>query len=101
MPELFPHDPGKGQMFIDNLRRCAEDAFRNGSLQGAYFMIAARALGFDVGPISGFDNDTLDEEMFKDSSLRSNFICNVGYGDESYIWQKLPRPSFESSCELM
>lgn len=101
MPELFPHDPGKGQMFIDNPRRCAEDAFRNGTLQGAYFMVAARALGFDVGPISGFDNDTLDEEMFKGTSLRSNFLCNIGYGDESFVWQKLPRPSFESSCELM
>ena len=101
MPELFPHDPGKGQMFIDNPRRCADDAFRNGSLQGAYFMIAARALGFDVGPISGFENDVLDEIMFKDTTLKSNFICNVGYGDESSVWQKLPRPSFESSCELM
>ena len=101
MPELFPHDPNKGQMFIDNPRRCAEDAFRNGSLQGAYFMIAARALGFDVGPISGFDNDTLDEEMFKGTTLKSNFLCNVGYGDESSVWQKLPRPSFDSSCELM
>lgn len=101
MPELFPHDPGKGQMFIDNPRRCSEDAFRNGSLQGAYFMIAARALGFDVGPVSGFDNDTLDEEMFKGTSLKSNFLCNIGYGDESFVWGKLPRPSFESSCELM
>jgi len=101
MPELFPHDPGKGQMFIDDPRRCADDAFRNGSLQGAYFMIAARALGFDVGPISGFDNDTVDAEFFADSSLKSNFLCNIGYGDEEFVWQKLPRPSFESICELI
>jgi 3-hydroxypropanoate dehydrogenase len=101
MPELFPHDPGKQQMFIDDPRRCADDAFRNGSLQGAYFMIAARALGFDVGPISGFDNDTVDAEFFTGTSLKSNFLCNVGYGDEASVWQKLPRPSFESSCEII
>ncbi len=101
MPELFPHDPGKMQMFIDNQRRCADDAFRNGSLQGAYFMIAARALGFDVGPISGFDNDTVDAEFFEGTSHRSNFLCNVGYGDEASVWQKLPRPSFESSCTVI
>ena len=101
MPDLFPYDPEKGQMFIDNPRSCSEDSFRNGSLQGAYFMIAARALGFDVGPISGFDNDTLDEEMFKGTSLKSNFLCNIRFGDQSSVWQKLPRPSFESSCKLM
>lgn len=101
MPELFPHEPDKGQMFIDDPRRCADDAFRNGTLQGAYFMIAARALGFDVGPVSGFDNDTLDAAMFKGTSLKSNFLCNIGFGDESSVWQKLPRPSFESSCEIL
>ena len=100
-PELFPHDPGKMQMFIDNPKRCADDAFRNGSLQGAYFMIAARALGFDVGPISGFFNDIVDEEFFADTTLKSNFLCNVGYGDEKAVWQKLPRPSFDSICTLL
>lgn len=101
MPELFPHDPGKMQMFIDDPKRCADDAFRNGSLQGAYFMIAARALGFDVGPISGFDNETVDKEFFEDTSLKSNFLCNVGYGDEALVWQKLPRPEFDTICELI
>ena len=101
MPELFPHDPGKGQMFIDNPKRCTDDAFRNGSLQGAYFMIAARALGFDVGPISGFINEVVDEEFFKNTTIKSNFLCNIGYGDESLVWQKLPRPSFESICTLL
>ena len=101
MPELFPHDPNKKQLFIDDPRRCADDAFRNGSLQGAYFMIAARALGFDIGPISGFDNDTLDAEFFAGTTLKSNFLCNVGYADESYIWQKLPRPAFDTICELI
>lgn len=101
MPELFPHDPNKQQMFIDDPRRCADDAFRNGSLQGAYFMIAARSLGFDVGPISGFNNDVVDKEFFEGTTIKSNFLCNVGYGDESHVWQKLPRPSFESICQLI
>lgn len=100
-PELFPHEPGKMQMFIDNPKRCADDAFRNGTLQGAYFMIAARALGFDVGPISGFFNDIVDEEFFAGTTIKSNFLCNVGYGDESAVWQKLPRPSFDSICKLI
>lgn len=101
LPELFPHDPGKVQMFIDNPQRCADDAFRNGTLQGAYFMIAARALGFDVGPISGFFNDIVDAEFFARTTIKSNFLCNVGYGDESAVWQKLPRPSFDSICTLI
>ena len=101
MPELFPHNPGKMQMFIDDPKRCADDAFRNSTLQGAYFMIAARALGFDVGPISGFHNDILDAEFFAGTKLRSNFLCNVGYGDETSVWQKLPRPAFDDICELI
>ena len=101
LPELFPHDPGKVQMFIDNPKRCSDDAFRNGTLQGAYFMIAARALGFDVGPISGFFNDIVDAEFFADTTIKSNFLCNVGYGDESAVWQKLPRPSFDSICTVI
>jgi 3-hydroxypropanoate dehydrogenase len=101
VPELFPHNPGKMQMYIDNSKRCADDAFRNGTLQGAYFMIAARALGFDVGPISGFFNDIVDEEFFKGTSIKSNFLCTIGYGNEESVWQKLPRPAFDTICELI
>jgi len=101
VPELFPHNPGKMKMYIDNPKRCADDAFRNGTLQGAYFMIAARVLGFDVGPISGFFNDIVDEEFFKGTSIKSNFLCNIGYGNEESVWQKLPRPAFDSICELI
>lgn len=101
VPELFPHNPGKMQMYIDNPKRCADDAFRNGTLQGAYFMIAARALGFDVGPISGFFNDIVDEEFFKGTSIKSNFLCTIGYGNEESVWQKLPRPAFDTICELI
>jgi 3-hydroxypropanoate dehydrogenase len=98
---LFPHRPTKKQMFIDNPKRAADDAFRNGTLQAAYFMFAARALGLDVGPISGFDNDIVDEEFFAGTTLRSNFLCSIGYGDEKDVWQKLPRPPFEELCELV
>ena len=101
VPELFPHNPGKMQMYIDNPKRCADDAFRNSTLQGAYFMIAARALGFDVGPISGFFNDIVDEEFFKGTSIKSNFLCPIGYGNEESVWQKLPRPAFDTICELI
>ena len=88
-------------MFIKNKKRADDDAFRNGSLQGAYFMIAARALGLDVGPISGFDNEIVDNEFFAGTTLRSNFLCSVGYGDENDVWQKLPRPPFEELCEFI
>ncbi|MBT5559288.1 MAG: hypothetical protein HOJ88_05285 [Proteobacteria bacterium] len=64
-------------------------------------MIAARALGFDVGPISGFINETVDEEFFAGTTIKSNFLCNVGYGDEASVWQKLPRPSFDSICTII
>ena len=70
-------------------------AFRNGTLQGAYFMIAARALGLDVGAISGFSNAVVDEEFFAESSWRSNFLCNLGYADETALFQRLPRFSFD------
>jgi 3-hydroxypropanoate dehydrogenase len=101
LPVLFPHRPTKNEMFIKNKKRADDDAFRNGSLQGAYFMIAARALGLDVGPISGFDNEIVDNEFFAGTTLRSNFLCSVGYGDENDVWQKLPRPPFEELCEFI
>lgn len=101
LPELLPHDPNKKQLFIDNPKRAADDGFRNGSLQGAYFMIAARALGLDVGPISGFSNEVVDEEFFKGTTLVSNFLCNIGYGDANGVWPKSPRPAFDEFCELI
>ncbi|MBT3766922.1 MAG: malonic semialdehyde reductase [Rhodospirillaceae bacterium] len=101
LPVLFPHRPTKKQMFIENKQRADDDAFRNGTLQGAYFIIAARALGFDVGPISGFDNEMIDKEFFAGTTLRSNFICGIGHGKEADVWQKLPRPPFEELCEII
>ncbi len=78
----------------------AETAFRNATLQGAYLIIAARALGLDAGPMSGFTNAVVDEEFFAGTTLRSNFLCNLGYADESALFQKLPRFGFDEVCSF-
>ena len=70
-------------------------AFRNGSIQGGYFILAARALGLDTGPMSGFNNAKVDELFFAGTAVKSNFLCSLGYGDEKAVLQKLPRLSFE------
>lgn len=75
-----------------------ETALRNGTLQGAYLMLAARALGLDVGPMSGFHNDQVDAEFFAGSSLRSNFLCNLGYADHADLLPRQPRLGFEEVC---
>lgn len=104
IPELFPHNPGAKDWFNAEKHRHLT-AFRNGTLQGAYLMLAARALGLDCGPMSGFDNDGVDAEFFlKDDSTRtwrSNFICNIGHGDESTIFERSPRLSFEDACLIL
>lgn len=94
LPDLFPHEDRR-PMFEGKPDHIEATAFRNGTLQGAYFMIAARALGLDVGPISGFSNALVDEEFFAGSSWRSNFLCNLGYADETALFQRLPRFSFD------
>lgn len=94
LPDLFPHEDRR-PMFEGKPDHIEATAFRNGTLQGAYFMIAARALGLDVGPISGFSNAVVDEEFFAGSSWRSNFLCNLGYADETALFQRLPRISFD------
>ena len=100
LPFLFPHEDRR-PMFEGKAAHIESTAFRNGTLQGAYLMIAARALGLDVGAMSGFSNDIVDEEFFKDSSLRSNFLCNIGYADESALFEKLPRFSFDQACKTL
>lgn len=100
LPILFPHEDRTGA-FRDKPEFIESTAFRNSTLQGAYFMIAARALGLDVGAMSGFSNDIVDQEFFADSSLRSNFLCNLGYADESALFQKLPRLSFDDACSFL
>jgi 3-hydroxypropanoate dehydrogenase len=97
LPFLFPHEDRR-PFFKDKPEHCEISAFRNGTLQGGYFMIAARALGLDVGAMSGFSNEIVDEEFFEGTSLKSNFLCNIGYADESALFQKLPRFPFEKVC---
>lgn len=100
LPFLFPHEDRRP--FFEGKTQYIEDtAFRNSTLQGAYFMIAARSLGLDVGPISGFSNQIVDEEFFSDKPWRSNFLCNVGYADESALFQKLPRFAFDEVCSFL
>lgn len=95
LPELFPHAPEAKNWFPTEEGR-REQAFRNSSLQGAYFIIAARALGFDTGPMSGFDNAKVDEAFFGDQpNVKSNFISTLGVGDPSTIFARSPRPAFD------
>jgi 3-hydroxypropanoate dehydrogenase len=94
LPWLFPHTDARG-WFADEAMRHA-NAFRNSSLQGAYLMLAARALGLDCGPMSGFDNAAVDAEFFADQpNVRSNFICAIGHGDPASIFGRSPRPEFD------
>lgn len=100
LPFLFPHEERRPH-FEGKPEHSEITAFRNGTLQGAYFMIAARALGLDVGAMSGFSNAIVDAEFFAGTTLRSNFLCNLGYADESALFQKLPRFSFEQACSYV
>jgi len=100
LPRLFPHNPGAKDWFNDPAHR-QTTAFRNGSLQGGYLIIAARALGLDCGPMSGFSNDGVDREFFAGTNVRSNFICGLGYGDPSGLFERNPRLSFDEACEIL
>jgi len=100
LPKLFPaRDMRTG--FANNAELAATTAFRNSSLQGAYLIIAARALGLDCGPMSGFNNAKVDAEFFPDGRWKSNFLCNLGYGDHSKLYPRNPRPSFEEACRVV
>ncbi|MDA9207287.1 malonic semialdehyde reductase [Octadecabacter sp.] len=100
LPFLFPHEDRR-HLFDGNDAYCQDTADRNATLQGAYFMIAARAVGLDVGAMSGFSNAIVDEEFFKGTSLKSNFLCNIGYADETALFQKLPRFPFDKVCSYV
>lgn len=86
---------------VVDLERDREDAFRNGSLQAAYFIIAARALGLDCGPMGGFDHEGVDREFFAGTTVRSNFLCNIGYGDPTTLHPRAPRLSFDEACRIV
>jgi len=100
LPRLFPHADAKAwfQPLPDNVLEYM--ALRNSSLQGGYFMIAARALGLDCGPMSGFDNAKVDATFFAGTSIKSNFLCNLGYGDVAKLHPRAPRLSFEEACRI-
>lgn len=99
MPLLSPHNGGdKG--FIGKNDLIQSTAFRNGSLQAAYFMLAARALGLDCGPMSGFDNAKVDEAFFGGTQWKSNFLCNLGYGDPSKLYPRAVRLDFSEVCRI-
>jgi 3-hydroxypropanoate dehydrogenase len=102
VPRLFPHNPKFGEVFTqpgkDEFART--HAFRNATLQGAYLIIAARALGLDAGPMSGFDNKHVDVTFFPDGRWQSNFLVNLGYGDPSKLKPRLERLSFDEACRI-
>ena len=101
MSELFPHDPGAREWFSENETLAAETAFRNSTLQGAYFIIAARALGLDCGPMSGFDDDGVNAEFFPDGQVTANFICALGYGKPEDLFPRSPRLAFDDACQIL
>ena len=115
LPKLFPHSPGMLRLFRDSPALVESTAKRNSSLQGAYLMMAARALGLDCGPMSGFDQTKVDEEFFSagkpcfgceqeffpEGHVKSNFLCNLGYGDPGGLHPRLPRLPFNEACTLL
>ena len=101
LPRLFPHRPEMKDPYAANPKLAETTAFRNGTLQGAYFMLATRAVGLDVGGMSGFDNAKVDAEFFGDGRIKSNFLCNLGHGDPSKIMPRLPRLDFDEACRLL
>ena len=101
MPKLTPHRPETRDFFAGNEKLARVTAFRNGTLQGAYFLIAARAVGLDCGPMSGFDNAGVDAEFFADGHYKSNFICGLGRGDPESLFRRLPRLDFDQVCSVL
>ncbi|NJO32539.1 MAG: malonic semialdehyde reductase [Rhodospirillales bacterium] len=100
LPKVFPPNPNARGMFAGNEAMASANAVRNGTLQAAYFMIAARAYGLDVGAMSGFDAMAVDAAFFSGRSIRTNFLCNLGYGDEEKLFRRLPRLDFEEVAEI-
>ena len=100
LPVLFPHTDARS-WFVGNEDLIQTTAFRNGTLQGAYFMMAARALGLDCGPISGFDNAMVDAAFFTNTAVKSNFICSIGYGNDENLHPRSPRLDFEEACRIV
>ena len=101
LPKLFPHNPAMRERYANSPQAAEITAFRNGTLQGGYFLLAARAVGLDCGPMSGFDNAKVDQEFFPGGTVKSNFLCNLGYGDASKLLERHPRLDFDEACQLL
>src|SRR6185437_7831214 len=101
LPMLFPHNLDARSWFTSNEALAATTAFRNGTLQGAYLILAARAVGLDTGPMSGFDNAMVDELFLAERGWRSNFLCNIGHGDPAGLFPRSPRLDFDEACVLL
>jgi 3-hydroxypropanoate dehydrogenase len=100
LPHLFPHTDARS-WFVGNEPLIQTTAFRNGTLQGAYLIMAARSLGLDCGPMSGFNNAGVDQEFFANTTIKSNFICGLGYGDPSGVFERSPRLPFDEACQVV
>lgn len=103
LPQVFPHKPAMKEGFEGdaNLAKRETFAFRNGTLTGAYLIMAIRAVGLGAGPMSGFDNAAVDREFFPEGTIKSNFLCNIGVGDPSKVMGRLPRLSFDEACKIL
>ena len=100
LPQLFPHANAQA-WFAGNDKKIEETAFRNSSLQGGYFIMAARAIGLDCGPMSGFDAEKVNAEFFVGTQVKANFVCSIGYGDHDKLKPRLPRLTFDASCAIV
>jgi nitroreductase len=100
LSKLFPHTDARS-WYVGKPEKIRDTAFRNSSLQGAYFILAVRSLGLDAGPMSGFNSSKLDEIFFPDGKVKSNFICSIGYGDKSRLYPRGPRLEFEEACQIV
>jgi 3-hydroxypropanoate dehydrogenase len=101
LPKLFPHNLEARGWFADRPDHIHTTAVRNGSLQGGYLILAARALGLDCGPMSGFDNAGVDKEFFSGTQVKSNFLCNLGFGDRSALMPRSPRFTFDEMAKIL
>jgi nitroreductase len=100
LPQLFPHADARA-WFVGNQPLIDATAFRNSSMQGAYFLLAARSIGLDAGPMSGFDPEKMNATFFADSTVKVNFVCNLGYGDASKLYPRSPRLNFDEACKIV
>jgi nitroreductase len=101
LTKLWPHQQEAANWYTGNPEKTREVAFRNSTLQGAYFIMAVRSLGLDAGPMTGFDFGKMDEAFFPDGKVKSNFICAIGYGNDEYLYPRGPRLDFEEACSIV